>query len=98
MTEDLSDYPGKLKGHSAVLYEHHLYLFGGQANDNSSSNLTYRYNFLKNFWKVISGEEWAPRLESHNAVVHGDAMYVLNGYMIEQAKLSANIYKLDLKS
>lgn len=82
MAEDTSDYLGKLKGHSAVVHENCMYIFGGQPTDMTSNNNIYQYNFSKNFWRLLPGGSEVPRVESHNAVVCGDTMYVLNGYIV----------------
>jgi hypothetical protein len=94
LKEDVSDYPGKLKCHSAIT----MYIFGGQVTDNTNSNITYKYNYNKSFWKTIhSSTINLPKLDSHNTVVQEDFMYVLNGYISDNAEYSSTIYKLDLK-
>jgi leucine-zipper-like transcriptional regulator 1 len=79
------DAPKGRFGHSAVVYNDSMYLFGGYTTDGFACNDLYEYSFECNEWRrlkpVADGRSVMPvDLFRHSAVVHQGSMYVFGGY------------------
>jgi hypothetical protein len=92
------NYPGRRKGHSAVVYKTSMVMFGGQVHDGEGTNLTFLYDFNKAFWDKIAPSPDLPKLDSHSAFMIDEVMYVYGGFKDKEAVYSNNIYALDMRS
>lgn len=72
--------PQKRYGHSAIVYEGKLWIFGGRNKYCSFLNDVYVFDFETKQWQVVwpSGEETIPRCK-HAACVWNDKMIIVGG-------------------
>lgn len=72
--------PAPRDRHSAVVYGHSFYVFGG-FDGSSRVNDLHEYDLFLHKWRNIpsNGSEPSPR-HSHSAVVYGSSMYIFAGY------------------
>ncbi|KNC47989.1 uncharacterized protein AMSG_04224 [Thecamonas trahens ATCC 50062] len=72
--------PQALKGHTAVVHEGLMYVFGGQTGALSASSILFQYQFATRTWRVLEFDGEPPELRSgHVAVTHYGDMYVFGG-------------------
>ncbi|KAI6220664.1 Kelch repeat type 2 and Kelch repeat type 1 domain containing protein [Aphelenchoides fujianensis] len=99
--------PGARDGHSAVVFEHKMIVFGGFEEENQRfSQETYVFDFLTNTWAELKTTGTPPQYRDfHSACVLGDRMYVHGGRSDERGQWHTNvdfydpfIYYLDLKT
>mmetsp|Transcript_117160 Transcript_117160/g.373174 ORF Transcript_117160/g.373174 Transcript_117160/m.373174 type:complete len:792 (+) Transcript_117160:52-2427(+) len=66
-------------GHTAVIYGHSMYIFGGWDGHDTMQELV-EYNISSNMWVQLPPHGTAPRARyRHTAVVCGDAMFTFGG-------------------
>ena len=69
-------------GHTAVVYNDSMYVFGGYDNFGSGSNDLYRYVFKTNKWHKVNPPKNGVQPRSvyhHSAVVYQGSMYTFGG-------------------
>ncbi|PRP84110.1 hypothetical protein PROFUN_04101 [Planoprotostelium fungivorum] len=78
--------PGPRTGHSAVLWDNCMYIFGGllpysTTNPNESTNEMWQFNFVAKKWTRVQylGNQSISARHFHSAVVIGDSMYIFGG-------------------
>lgn len=81
--KDFGDIPSQRAGHSAVVYNGSMIVFGGkqQGDEKCFLNDLYEYQIqLRKWYKIIAnGEQPSPRC-AHSAAVYKDSMYVFGGW------------------
>eukprot|EP01091_Cochliopodium_minus_P009647 TRINITY_DN2416_c0_g1_i1.p1 TRINITY_DN2416_c0_g1~~TRINITY_DN2416_c0_g1_i1.p1 ORF type:complete len:509 (-),score=94.25 TRINITY_DN2416_c0_g1_i1:8-1534(-) len=73
---------GNKMGHTAVTYNHSMYVFGGYDNFGSGSNDLFQYVFKTNTWKQVHPPKNGVQPRSvyhHSAVVYQGSMYTFGG-------------------
>mmetsp|Transcript_110192 Transcript_110192/g.235255 ORF Transcript_110192/g.235255 Transcript_110192/m.235255 type:complete len:782 (+) Transcript_110192:69-2414(+) len=71
--------PRSIFGHTAVVYGHSMYIFGGWDGHDIVQEL-FEYNISSNMWMQIQPRGTAPRARyRHTAVVCADAMFIFGG-------------------
>jgi hypothetical protein len=84
LSENILNYPGRLKGHTAVVYKTKMVVFGGQVAGGEGSNITFIYDFIKGTWEKVEAKgNVPPRLDAHSAFIVEDTMYVYGGFKDE---------------
>lgn len=79
ITEQRSSVPRSRFGHTAVMYGHSMYIFGGWDGHDTIHEL-YEYNVSSNMWVQLPLRGQAPRPRyRHTAVVCGDGMFTFGG-------------------
>jgi len=74
-----STMPRSRFGHTAVIYGHSMYIFGGWDGHDTLQEL-FEYNVSSNMWILMPLRGTAPRARyRHTAVVCGDAMFTFGG-------------------
>ena len=73
-----------IDGHTAVLYNDQIVLFGGYINLTEVTNKVYYYLIKKSQWvnKCLNCKSPKPRVD-HSASLHEDKMYIFGGQNIE---------------
>ena len=75
-----SNGPGPRSSHTAVVFQNHMYVFGGTNEEGEKLNELWRLDLRTYFWENIVGEGDLPSGRSgHSAVVYGDVMIVFGG-------------------
>lgn len=75
--------PTNRRGHSAVIYNNSMYIYGGFEDFRGSSNQLWEYQLANQRWELrnlssSSANHPEPR-HSHSSIVYGDSMYVYGG-------------------
>lgn len=75
--------PTNRRGHSAVIYNNSMYIYGGFEDFRGSSNQLWEYQLANQRWELrnlssSSASHPEPR-HSHSSIVYGDSMYVYGG-------------------
>jgi len=96
------DIPTPRSAHSMVVYNDHMYIFGGWRglhSTHSNSDL-YKFNFREKIWTLIPPKGNVPfRRRVHNCVVYNDSMYIFGGFDEGQSPSDFNqVYRFDLKT
>ena len=82
--------PSERYGHSAVILEDKMYVFGGCNTDGAFLNELYSWDFKSNKWNHLKRGEgeniiWPKGRHFHSAIVYKNKMYIFagksNGYM-----------------
>eukprot|EP01095_Lingulamoeba_sp_RSL-Kostka_P001117 TRINITY_DN1159_c1_g1_i2.p1 TRINITY_DN1159_c1_g1~~TRINITY_DN1159_c1_g1_i2.p1 ORF type:complete len:645 (-),score=189.55 TRINITY_DN1159_c1_g1_i2:105-2039(-) len=78
--ESNEDIPCPRWGHSAVVYEGKMYIFGGYSNQHYLNDL-WVYDPESNQWELVvpTGKKPNPR-HFHAAVTYKDSMYIISGF------------------
>ncbi|XP_048834350.1 uncharacterized protein si:dkey-3d4.3 isoform X2 [Brienomyrus brachyistius] len=74
--------PVNRKGHSAVVFEAAMYVFGGYVDLKGSSGEFWSFHFDSGVWSSLTraqGETGPGPRHGHSAVVHQDGMYLYGG-------------------
>ena len=80
----VGDKPSARSGHSAVVYRHSMYIFGGRNKTPQYFRDLYRYEFVSKTWYLITTQGVSPpRTYNHSAFTYRDSLYVFGGYGIE---------------
>lgn len=100
-----SNQPSKRWGHSACLYRHYLYLFGGNLSSNNYANGQSVYIFDLKAWGATSWDRYLPSdteppapaaRDGHSATVVDHKMYILCG--TKQKVPTNECWAFDLRS
>lgn len=91
--------PPARSGHSAVVYQESMYVFGGW-NGHTSLNDFYSFNFESQSWKKIESEGTPPtKRRMHCTVVYEDSMFLFGGYDESRPARSDNeLYRYQFKT
>ncbi|KAL4221996.1 hypothetical protein ACF0H5_018042 [Mactra antiquata] len=77
------DLPGGRHGHSAIVFNKHMYLYGGNTDLSSKQDL-WSYSFGVNRWDRIKYKYGPPSLIGHTATLIGSRMFVFGGETNQQ--------------
>jgi hypothetical protein len=90
--------PKPRAGHSAVIYQHSMVIFGGRDEDNEKLNDVWVFDLQSRQWKeeVPSGSFPVPR-SGHSACLFKDSIIVFGG-ILEVTKELDDMHAYDLKS
>ena len=91
------DSPLNRFGHTAIIYDHSMYIFGGWNGHDTLDDL-YQYSFASNYWyeiRRIKGEKPLPRYR-HCAVVCNQNLYIFGGVDTSQQRFN-DIYSFDIE-
>jgi len=96
------DIPTARSAHSMVVYNHHMYVFGGwrgQHQPQSNSDL-YKFSFIEKTWTKVQPKGQVPfRRRVHNSIVYNDSMYVFGGFDEGLSPEEFNlVYRFDFKT
>lgn len=90
--------PSARMGHSAIIHNHKMYIFGGF--DEESLDELFEYDFINKEWKEIVTKFRPSKRFFHTSVVYKDKMYIIGGtnhYDKLLTKLSYElVYEFDL--
>eukprot|EP00795_Rhopilema_esculentum_P012202 gene12202-2824_t len=93
--QDAKPIPKGRFGHSLVIYNKKLYIFGG-IKDKAITNELWEFDTLKKTWKMLTVSGATPvGVTGHAAVVVVNQMYVFMGYSSEKS-FYQNVQQLDL--
>ncbi|KAL4635548.1 ras guanine nucleotide exchange factor F-like [Arapaima gigas] len=76
--------PGNRKGHSAVVFQSSMYVYGGYVDMKGSSQDFWKFDFDTRQWSALipaAGSSRPGPRHGHSAVVHLDSMYLFGGLM-----------------
>ncbi|KAG5191831.1 hypothetical protein JKP88DRAFT_174058 [Tribonema minus] len=98
ITGDGEDAPSRFYGQTVCRYGSVLLLFGGSTGLHYTNDL-FEYNMTTNCWRKLAttGKRPSPRYK-HQAVVVGDAMYVIGGGCFKPEQAAIDLYRLDLRT
>lgn len=90
--------PFKRYGHTAVLYKHKVYIWGGR-NDEICCNIVFAFNTKTLLWEkpTVNGRVPGVR-DGHTACVVGDCMYVFGGFEEQINQFSRDVHCLNLET
>lgn len=73
--------PSKRRGHSCVIYENSMFIFGGLSHDDKPLNDVYEFSFNNLRWNkiAINGHVMPKPRYHHSAVVFKDSMFIFGG-------------------
>ncbi|XP_035264977.1 F-box only protein 42 isoform X2 [Anguilla anguilla] len=72
--------PVNRKGHSAVVFESSMYMYGGYIDMKGSSHEFWRLDFVTGAWADLTPDEAGPGpRHGHSAAAHLDCMYLFGG-------------------
>ncbi|KAL1462292.1 hypothetical protein WDU94_014138 [Cyamophila willieti] len=88
--------PYQRYGHSAVVHEGNIYIWGGR-NDRFVCNQLFCFNCDTRQWSCpkVTGQIPEAR-DGHSACVHEGRMYIFGGYIDEETQFTQDVYALDL--
>ncbi|XP_055745607.1 kelch domain-containing protein 3-like [Salvelinus fontinalis] len=94
--EHARDVPYMRYGHTAVLLEDTIYIWGGRNDTEGACNVLYAFDINNHRWFTpkISGTVPGAR-DGHSACILGKAMYIFGGYEQLADCFSNDIHKLD---
>lgn len=97
--ESQSTAPPARSGHSAVVYQDSMYVFGGWNGHTSLSDF-YCFNFETQTWKKMESQGTPPsKRRMHCTVVYNDCMYLFGGYDESRPARSDNdLYQYHFKT
>ena len=73
-----SEHPSKRWGHSVILYNKSMIIFGGRHLQRSLSNI-YSFDFTTLTWSKIDPENPPPARDSHSAVIFNNSDMIIFG-------------------
>src|SRR5690606_23905023 len=87
--------PSIRNGHTVVVWNHMLYLFGGWDGDKRGD--LFKYDFHKNVWEFVQVSKSPLPRSYHSAVVYGNYMYVYGGETRVSGRntITNSFYKFD---
>lgn len=90
--------PFKRYGHTAVLYKHLVYIWGGR-NDEMCCNILFAFNTKTMRWEkpAVNGRVPGVR-DGHSACLIGHCMYVFGGFEEEINQFSRDVHCLNLET
>ncbi|KAI5709830.1 hypothetical protein M8J75_003573 [Diaphorina citri] len=88
--------PYQRYGHSAVVHEGNIYIWGGR-NDRFVCNKLFCFNCETRQWSCpeVTGQIPEAR-DGHSACVYQGRMYIFGGYIDEETQFTQDVYALDL--
>ena len=87
-TESKQSVPLARFGHSAVIYKHSMYVFGGWNGHDTLDDL-YEFSLVTNQWFQVNGRGDVPESRyRHSAVVYGCCMFIFGGVDKRQVRFS----------
>ncbi|XP_042161651.1 kelch domain-containing protein 3 isoform X1 [Oncorhynchus tshawytscha] len=94
--EHARDVPYMRYGHTAVLLDDTIYIWGGRNDTEGACNVLYAFHVNNHRWNTpkISGTVPGAR-DGHSACILGKAMYIFGGYEQLADCFSNDIHKLD---
>ncbi|XP_018563642.1 uncharacterized protein LOC108905316 isoform X2 [Anoplophora glabripennis] len=94
--------PKGRRGHSALVYNGSMLIYGGYQDLRGSCSELWAYHFETESWHLVStstskpNEQYPPPRHKHSAVMHGDAMWVYGGMTDLQER--SDLWKWDASS
>lgn len=90
--------PFQRYGHTAVAYEHNVYMWGGR-NDDVCCNILFCFNTHTHTWSKpeVSGSIPGVR-DGHSACIVGNSMYIFGGFEEEINQFSCDVHCLNLET
>ncbi|KAK7866761.1 hypothetical protein R5R35_008749 [Gryllus longicercus] len=96
--EQSSSYPRHRFGHSAVVYEDKIYIWGGMFNEHFFDELLC-FDPVTSSWSIPKVSGTVPQTRnSHFAFVIEHSMYLIGGYDRRTKKYSPDVFALDLRT
>eukprot|EP01102_Stenamoeba_stenopodia_P022805 TRINITY_DN963_c0_g1_i3.p1 TRINITY_DN963_c0_g1~~TRINITY_DN963_c0_g1_i3.p1 ORF type:complete len:658 (-),score=154.57 TRINITY_DN963_c0_g1_i3:105-2078(-) len=90
--------PSKRYGHSAVLFEGGMYIFGGYDTDGLACSDLWRFDLGQLSWSKVTTKRAPYARLHHSAVVYNGKMYVFGGKVEDKAHRKDNtLYAFDFK-
>lgn len=90
--------PYKRYGHTAVLHEEMIYVWGGR-NDRSSCSVLFCFNTKWHCWTAPQTTGDLPEArDGHTACIWQDKMYIFGGYEDESDAFAKTIFVLELRT
>lgn len=88
-----SDVPFHRYGHSAVLWKHSVYIWGGRNDSSGACNTLYCYDSQTGLWSrpAVNGRLPEKR-DGHTAAIVGDEMYIFG--KCDQCLLDCIVYRV----
>lgn len=92
------DIPYQRYGHTAVVYNELVYVWGGR-NDDAACNVLFCFDTTTHLWSrpKVSGDIPGAR-DGHSACVINSCMYIFGGYEEETDQFSQDVHMLNLKT
>ncbi|KAI4893214.1 hypothetical protein NFI96_022734 [Prochilodus magdalenae] len=89
--------PSNRKGHSAVVLESSMYIYGGYLDMRGSSQEFWRFNLDSRVWSLLSNAPVGPGpRHSHSAMAHQGCMYLYGG--LQDLKEQSSLWRWSLSS
>jgi hypothetical protein len=93
--------PCARKGHTAVIYQHQMFVFGGLAEDHQGGWVTlndaFVFDFKSECWKLIPENGQVPSSRGcHSACADSNYMYIYGGYHSASEPFLGDFYRFDL--
>ena len=88
--------PKGRRGHTAIVFEDSMYIYGGYQDLRGSSSELWAFHFPSQTWHYVSqgGAADCPPRHHHSAIVHDSAMWIFGG-MSDLLEMS-DCWKFDL--
>lgn len=87
------DPPLPRMGHSAVIYDKKMWIYGGKGDKGNLNDLQV-FSFNKNSWLTTPTSASTPgQRRSHHCVIYSNKMYVFGGYV--GFKLATDMHEYD---
>uniref|UniRef100_A0A0N4Z0E1 Kelch motif family protein n=1 Tax=Parastrongyloides trichosuri TaxID=131310 RepID=A0A0N4Z0E1_PARTI len=88
--------PYQRYGHTVVVWNKKIYLWGGRNDDHGASDLLHSYDPKNNIWEVVNTTgRIPPARDGHTAVVWKDKMYIFGGFEEHHQVFSQDVFVFD---
>jgi len=83
-------------GHSAVIYQNSMWIFGGVDNEGNELSDVYEFDFDRFTWQCVSTSKSPSGRWGHSCLVYGDSMFIFGGR--DKLKNYNDIYEFHFNS
>uniref|UniRef100_A0A0N5CD48 Kelch domain-containing protein 10 n=1 Tax=Strongyloides papillosus TaxID=174720 RepID=A0A0N5CD48_STREA len=88
--------PYQRYGHTVVVWNDKIYLWGGRNDDHGASDLLHSYDPANNTWEIVNAHgRIPPARDGHTAVVWKNKMFIFGGFEEDHQIFSQDVFVFD---